>query len=481
MKNEFESVIGLEIHTQLSTESKMFCACPNAAAELAPNTAICPLCSGQPGVLPVINSRAVALATIAGRALNARVNEVSVFARKNYFYPDLPKGYQITQDDKPIIEDGFIEIQNKDGEKKKIKIIRAHLEEDAGKSMHGGDSSLIDFNRAGVPLLEIVSAPDIRSGDEAYQYLTALKCLLQWFNISSADMEKGELRVDVNLSLMPKGSTVFGTRTEIKNLNSFKAVKDGINYEISRQAEVLSSGGKINQETRLWNEAEGKTLVMRVKETAQEYRYFPEPDLPPLKLTPAYIKEIQATMPLGPAEKRQEYMEKYQFSAYDAGVMTLSRDISNFFEQTLVETKKPTQAKAIANWIGTDILGKLNAENKEITQSPLKPSDLAALLGFIESGKISGKMAKEIFAKAWASGKTINELVEASGGGQISDASQLEAWATEAIAENQKAALDVKAGNLKAIGALVGNVMKKSKGKANPALLNEILMKLLEK
>lgn len=476
MKNDFESVIGLEIHVQLLTESKMFCSCPSGAkSELPANTAICPLCSGQPGVLPVINKEAVKLAVKAGLALNAQVNQVSVFARKNYFYPDLPKGYQISQDNKPIVGKGFVEIETA-GETKKINITRAHLEEDAGKSMHMGNSSLIDLNRAGVPLLEIVSEPDMRSADEAYEYLANLKSIMQWLDISNCDMEKGELRVDVNLSLMPKGSSVFGTRIEIKNLNSFKAVKDALVYETARQAEVLSNGGKITQQTLLWNEAEGRTDVMRSKETAQEYRYFPEPDLPALVLGNKFIEEVKTAMPMLPAVKRALLQSEYGLSAYDAGLLTLSRSVCMYFEEAI---KAGASAKAAVNWIGTDILGKLNAEHKEIEQSPIKAKDLAELIKFIESGKISGKMAKEIFATAWASGKSVKEVVESSGASQVSDEGQLETWAKEAISENPKAADDVKAGNGKAIGALVGSVMKKSKGKANPAVLNKIIMKLL--
>jgi aspartyl-tRNA(Asn)/glutamyl-tRNA(Gln) amidotransferase subunit B len=478
MAKEFESVIGLEIHVQLNTESKMFCSCPSGAkTELPPNTALCSLCSGQPGVLPVINKEAVRLAVKAGLGLNADINKTSVFARKNYFYPDLPKGYQISQDDKPIVQKGSIEIELPGGEAKKINITRAHLEEDAGKSMHIGGASLIDLNRAGVPLLEIVSEPDMRTPQEAYNYLTNLKSIMQWLDISDCDMEKGELRVDVNLSLMPRGSNEFGTRIEIKNLNSFKAVKDALNYEIIRQSEVLSNGGQIRQETRLWNEAKGATDVMRSKETAQEYRYFPEPDLPPLTLDDALIEEVKNSMPMLPAEKRAFYMREYGLSAYDAGVMTLNKNIAAYFEEVLKEGV--SAAKTVVNWLGTDILGKLNAENKDIAASPFKPKDLAALVKYIESGKISGKIAKDIFARAWTSGKSVKELVEAGGVSQVSDEGALEAWAKEAIAENPKAAEDIKCGNSKAIGAIVGNVMKKSKGKANPALLNKIIMKLI--
>lgn len=476
MKMEFESVIGLEIHVQLNTESKMFCSCPSGAkADLPPNTAVCPLCSGQPGVLPVLNKQAVKLAVKAGFGFNATINQMSVFARKNYFYPDLPKGYQISQDDKPVVQRGFVEIQTAEGTKR-INITRAHLEEDAGKSMHTGNASLIDLNRAGVPLLEIVSEPDMRSADEAYAYLTSLKSIMQWLEISNCDMEKGELRVDVNLSLRPVGQKEFGTRIEIKNLNSFKAVKDALNYEITRQAEVLSSGGKIRQETRLWSDADGKTEVMRSKETAQEYRYFPEPDLPPLYISAEEIAQVKAAMPLLPAQRRAFFEQQYGLNSYDAGVLTITRQTADYFEEAV---KLGATPKTAANWIGTDILGKLNAEHKEIGESPIKAKDLAELIKYIESGKISTKMARDIFAKAWESGKSVKELVESSGETQVSDEAQLEAWAKEALEQSPKAVADYKAGNTKAVGALVGLVMKKSKGKANPAVLNQIFAKLL--
>ena len=465
---ELEAVIGLEIHLQLNTKSKMFCACPSGAkADMAPNTALCPVCSAHPGALPVINAQAVALAVKAGLGLNARINKESVFARKNYFYPDLPKGYQITQDDKPIISDGSLG---------NIGIIRAHLEEDAGKSMHAGADSLVDLNRSGVPLLEIVSAPDMRTPDQAFNYLTNLKQIMQWLDISNADMEKGELRVDVNISLMPKGSEKFGTRIEIKNLNSFKAVRDALNYEITRQSEVLKSGGHIAQQTMLWDEDTCQTKPMRSKETAQEYRYFPEPDLPPLILDDKFIEDIKKSMPMLPAQKRAFYAQNYGLSDYDCGVMTSSKEIAAYFDAALQAGAAP---KPAANWIGTDILGKLNAEGKDIAAAALKPADLADLIKYIESGKISSKMAKEVFARAWASAKSVKEIVEACGA-QVNDEAQLETWAKEAIAENPKAADDVRSGNAKAIGALVGSVMKKSKGKANPAALNQILLKLIK-
>ncbi len=473
---DFEAIIGLEIHLQLNTASKMFCSCPSGAkTDAAPNTAICPLCTGQAGVLPVVNKQAVALALKAGLGLGAQINKTSVFARKNYFYPDLPKGYQISQDDMPILQGGAVEITLKDGSTKKIGLIRAHLEEDAGKSMHSGDYSLIDLNRSGVPLLEIVSCPDINTADEAYAYLTELKSLMQWLDISNCDMEKGELRVDVNISLRPRGQKEFGTRNEIKNLNSFKAVKDALNYEIVRQGKILSEGGKIMQQTLLWDDEQGKTNIMRSKETAQEYRYFPEPDLPPLILDDAFIEQTKTAMPELPAARKARFTNDLGLSAYDSGVLTISKALSDYFEEAVKNGAAP---KPAANWIGTDILGKLNGENKSIEDCPLPAKELAELLKYIEKGTISTKIAREIFAKAWDSKKPVKDLVE-QGGAQISDSAQLEAWAKEAIAANPKAAADIKAGNAKAIGAIVGNVMRMSKGKANPAALNAIILKLI--
>lgn len=475
MENNFEPVIGLEIHLQLNTKSKMFCSCKNDSS-CPPNTNICPICTGQLGVLPVINKEAHHLALKAGLALNAKINEVSEFARKNYFYPDLPKGYQISQDTKPIITNGFIEIEDQNKQIKKIGITRAHLEEDAGKSMHEGSSSLIDLNRAGVPLLEIVSEPDIRSPQEAYNYLTNLKKIMQWLDVSNCDMEKGELRVDVNISLRKTGTVKFGTRIEIKNLNSFKAVKDALTYEISRQAKVLNEGGKVAQQTMLWDEKNGQTLIMRSKETAQEYRYFPEPDLPPLKTSLNLIEEVKKTIGCLPTEQKKIYEEKYSLSSYDAGLIIADKQTCKYFDELIKEGASPKMA---VNWLSSDLLGKLNANNLGIKNSPVSAKELAFLIKQIEGGKISSKIAKEVFAKAFDEKKDIKTLLESSGAAQVNDEAQLETWAKEAIAANPKATAEVKNGNAKAIGALVGPVMRASKGKANPAILNKILQKLI--
>lgn len=479
MNTQFEPVIGLEIHVQLASKTKMFCTCPNGMDESSgPNTEICPRCSGQPGTLPVMNQGAVRLGVRAGLALGCRINEVSSFERKHYFYPDLPKGYQITQNAHPVNGRGEIEITfgPKDRlQKKKIGIHHAHLEEDAAKSSHCAEYSLVDFNRAGCPLLEIVSMPDMRSADEAYAYLTEIKRLMRWVDASNCDMEKGELRVDVNVSLRPVGQEAFGTRTEIKNLNSFKAVKDAINFEIARQTDVLNKGGKVMQQTLLWDKEKSETKPMRSKEDALDYRYFPEPDLPPLVLDKEKLAQLRAEMPELPAAKEAK-LTALGLSAYDAGVLTLTRETAEYFESVL---SCGAAAKAAANWITTDLMGLLNADKKEIGQSPVSAADLAELIKLVESGKISRNQAKTVFENMYKTGEKAAALVEKLGLVQVSDEGQLEEWAKSAIAANPKAVADYQKGNKAAIGALVGGVMKLSKGKANPRLVSQMLGKLL--
>ena len=481
MTTQFEPVIGLEIHVQLASKTKMFCACPNGMDESSgPNTEICPRCSGQPGTLPVINLGAVRLGVRAGLALGCQINEVSSFERKHYFYPDLPKGYQITQNTHPINGRGEIEITfgPKDNlQKKKIGIHHAHLEEDAAKSSHCAEYSLVDYNRSGCPLLEIVSMPDLRSADEAYAYLTEIKHLMQWVDASNCDMEKGELRVDVNVSLRPVGQEAFGTRTEIKNLNSFKAVRDAINFEINRQTELLNKGEKVVQQTLLWDKEKNITKPMRSKEDALDYRYFPEPDLPALVLNKERLENLRAEMPELPAAKEAKFIG-LGLSAYDAGVLTISRSISEYFEAVL---GAGAAAKAAANWITTDLLGLLNADKKDISQSPVTAKNLAELISLVESGKISRNQAKTVFEQMYKTGEKAAVLVEKLGLSQVSDEGQLFAWAQEAINESPKAVADFKKGNRAAVGALVGAVMRKSKGKANPKRMNEILVELLSK
>ena len=477
---EFEPVIGLEIHVQLASHTKLFCACPNGVSEdTKPNTAVCPVCLGHPGVMPVLTEGALELAVRAGLAMNCKTNSYSSFSRKHYFYPDLPKGYQITQYDEPINGAGYIEITYgpKDNlQKKKIGIHHAHLEEDAAKSSHEAEYSLVDYNRAGSPLLEIVSLPDMRSPDEAYAYLTEIKRLMRWVGASNCDMEKGELRVDVNISLRPKGQEKFGTRAEIKNLNSFKGVREALIYEINRQTEILNGGGQVKQETRQWDKEKLVTKPMRSKEDALDYRYFPEPDLPPVILQADWLKKVQENMPELPASKEARFMEA-GLSAYDAGVLTSSREISNYFEEVTKSGK--VSLKTASNWIQTDLLGLLHADNKEIEDSPIPAAKLAQLLEMTEAGKINRKQAREVFEEIYKNGGNPAEIVEKRGMVQVSDEGQLEAWAKEAIAANPKAVADYQKGNKAAIGALVGGVMKLSKGKANPRVISQLLGKLL--
>lgn len=480
MNTEFEPVIGLEIHVQLGSKTKLFCSCPNGVGDdTKPNTAICPVCAGHPGVLPVLTEGALELAVRAGLSMNCKTNEISSFSRKHYFYPDLPKGYQITQNEEPINGAGYIEITfgpKENLQKKRIGIHHAHLEEDAAKSSHFADHSLVDYNRAGCPLLEIVSMPDLRSPDEAYAYLTEIKRLMRWVGASNCDMEKGELRVDVNISLRPKGQEKFGTRAEIKNLNSFKAVRDALNYEINRQTELLNAGGQVKQETRLWDKEELVTKPMRSKEDALDYRYFPEPDLPPVVLQHDWLENVKANMPELPAAKEARFM-KAGLSAYDAGVLTSSREIAAYFEEVVKGGK--VSLKTASNWIQTDLLGVLNAEKKEIQDSPIPAARLAELLELVESGKINRKQGRDVFDEIWKTGEAPAAVVQKRGMVQVSDEGQLEAWAKAAIEANPKAVADYKKGNKAAIGALVGGVMKLSKGKANPRIISQLLGKLL--
>lgn len=479
MTKNWQAVIGLEIHVQLNTRSKLFCGCESNYEKNGPtNVNICPVCSGQPGALPVLNEEALKLAVKGALSLNFKINQTSVFARKNYFYPDLPKGYQITQHDKPLAEHGYVEIIGEDDKPKKINITRAHIEEDAGKSMHNNEHSLIDYNRSCMALLEIVSEPDINSPMEAYNYLVVLKEVLIWGGISNCDMEKGELRVDVNVSLKNPKAKELGTKVEVKNLNSFKAVKDSLTYEIKRQAEILDKGENVIQETRLWEDETGKTHSMRSKEEAKDYRYFPEPDLQPLIIDEPFINDIKKTLPEFAYQKQARFEKEYKLSDYDAKLLTINKATADYFEEVM---KHKVQSKNAANWIGTDILGKVNEHKVSIQDIPIKPESLAQLIKFVEEGKVSIKIAREVFEKMWQSGRSAQEIVEKDGMSQLSDEKKLEAWAIEAINKNERAVEDIKSGNQKAIGALVGYVMKKSQGKANPGVLNKIFAKLLNK
>jgi aspartyl-tRNA(Asn)/glutamyl-tRNA(Gln) amidotransferase subunit B len=476
---KYEAVIGLEVHVQLATKTKIFCACPTGFGAL-PNTSVCPVCLGLPGALPVLNRRVVELAVQAGTALNCEVRESSVFARKNYFYPDLPKGYQISQYDRPVAEHGYVDTVLPDGTPKRIGVTRAHLEDDAGKSVHDGfrDSeryTYVDLNRCGAPLVEIVSEPDMRSADEAHAYLTEVKLLMQFCGVSTCDMEKGHLRCDANVSVRLRGVEKLGTKAEVKNLNSFRFLKQAIDYEISRQIGVVESGGRVVQETRNYNPDTGETVSMRSKEAAHDYRYFPEPDLLPLRISAEWMSAIRATMPELPPAKRERFMRGYGLREYDTQVLTQSRELSDYFEK-VVAAAGPGEGRAAANWVIGDLAGALKADNnKEIGESPIPAERLGELVKLISSGAISGKLAKEIFVKMWESGDSPTAIMDREGLRQISDTSALDKILDDVIAANPKQVEQYKSGKTAVAGFLVGQVMKASRGQANPPMVQDLL------
>ena len=478
---KYEPVIGLEVHVQLLTTSKIFCSCSTRFGN-PPNTNVCPVCLGMPGSLPVLNRKAVEFAVLAGMALNCRINETSIFARKNYFYPDLPKGYQISQYDKPLAEHGSIEIKI-GGANKKIGITRVRMEEDAGKSLHEGfadaaEKTAIDLNRTGVPLIEIVSEPDISSPEEAYEYLTRLKEIILYTGVSDCNMEEGSLRCDANISVRPRGQKEFGTKTEIKNVNSFRFIREALEYEIERQIDVIESGGRITQETRLYNSHEGKTYGMRSKEQAHDYRYFPEPDLLPLVVDEAWKTEIAKQLPELPQARRARLVREYGITEYDAGVLTFTRDLANQFEAAAKAAKNP---KRVANLVQGELMGRLKAKNLEIGQSPISMQGVAASADLVESGAISGKMLKDLYDLSFERGKDFPAVYEEEGQPvQASDASTLEKIIDELIASNPKQVEQYRGGKKTMIGFFVGQVMKATKGQANPQVVNEVLVKKLE-
>ena len=476
-EKRFETVIGLEVHVELRTKSKIFCGC---AVEFgaAPNTNTCPICLGHPGVLPVLNRKAVEYAMKAAMALNCEVATHCKFDRKNYFYPDLPKAYQISQYDRPIGTNGWIDIEV-NGVTKRIGITRLHLEEDAGKLTHvdGGFASLVDFNRVGTPLIEIVSEPDIRSPEEARIYLEKLKAIMQYCEVSDVKMEEGSLRCDANISLRPFGQKEFGTKIELKNMNSFRGVQRGLEYEEMRQAEVLASGGRIVQETRRWDEAQGKTVPMRGKEEAHDYRYFPDPDLVDLYIDDEWKARVRASIPELPDARKARYMNEYGLPAYDAEVITSSKKLADLFEQSLAHTN---DAKAVSNWIMGDLLGYLNANNLELDEVNVTGQGLGEMIGLIEKGTISGKIAKTVFKEMLATGKSPQAIVEEKGLVQISDESLIRSVVEKVIEANPQSVADYKAGKEKALGFLVGQVMKETRGKANPALVNQLIIEKLK-
>ncbi|MEP6539050.1 MAG: Asp-tRNA(Asn)/Glu-tRNA(Gln) amidotransferase subunit GatB [Bryobacteraceae bacterium] len=476
----YEPVIGLEVHVQLATRTKIYCGCPTSFGA-PPNANVCPVCLGLPGALPVLSKPAVEMAIKASLALNCQVRVLSRMARKNYFYPDLPKGYQISQYDQPLAEHGFVDVVVNE-EPKRIGVTRVHMEDDAGKSIHDGfkDSdrySYVDLNRSGTPLIEIVSEPDIRSADEAYAYLTELKQMMQFIAVSDCDMEKGQLRCDANVSVRLKGAPKFGTKAEVKNLNSFRHVKLGIEYEILRQIALIESGGRVVQESRLYNVDLGETVSMRSKEEAHDYRYFPEPDLVPLHVSDAWRERVKAEMPELPAVMRARFIQSYGLREYDVQVLTQTRASSEYFERALKVAGDP---RSTANWVMGDLAAALKAENKDFAESPVAPESLGELVALITKGEISGKLAKDIFAKMLTTGDAPRTIMDREGLAQINDTSALDKIIDEVLAANSKQVEQYKSGKVTVIGFLVGQVMKASRGQANPGVLNEMLKAKLQ-
>jgi len=474
---KYEAVIGLEVHAQLLTNSKIFCSCSTKFGA-PPNTHVCPICMGMPGVLPVLNKKVLEYALKMALATHCKIAPYSVFARKNYFYPDLPKGYQISQYEFPLAEDGYIEIEV-DGKKKRIGITRIHMEEDAGKLIHDPyrPLSYVDFNRTGVPLIEIVSKPDIRTPEEAVAYLKMLRSILRYLEICDGNMEEGSLRCDANISLRPLGSSEFGVKTELKNMNSFRHVERALSYEIERQKSILESGGRIVQETRLWDEAKGITRSMRGKEEAHDYRYFPDPDLVPIVIDKDWIEEIKRGLPELPSEKKRRFISQYNLPPYDAEVLTSSKPLSEYFEETLKEYNRP---KVVSNWIMSELLRQLNKDKKEVTECLIRPKDLAGLLKMIEDGTISGKIAKSVFEEMYMTGKTAKEIVKEKGLVQITDETALRGMAKRILDKYPNQVKEYKGGKKKLLGFFIGQIMKETKGKANPQLVNKIFKELLD-
>src|SRR5512136_1667499 len=477
---EYEPVIGLEVHAQLLTKSKIFCGCSTAFGE-QPNSLTCPVCTGQPGSLPVLNRRAVEFAIKLGLATSSRITPYSLFARKNYFYPDLPKGYQISMYEFPLAVDGFIEI-TVDGQKKKIKLIRIHMEEDAGKLKHGetpetASSSYVDFNRTGVPLVEIVSGPDIRSPQEAGDYLRKMRALLQYLEICTGNMEEGSFRCDANVSVRPKGQKEFGTRTVVKNMNSFRHVEKALEYEIKRQTSVLEGGEEVVQEARLWDPNQGVTVSMRGKEEAHDYRYFPDPDLLPIRIDEAWIEQIRGSLPELPDQKRERFVKEYQIPEYDAEILTSTKAMANYYEECI---RLFPEAKTVSNWIMGDLLRELKRDEREIDQCPVTPKHLAEMLDMIKQGTISGKIAKDVFEEIYRTGAYPEDIVKEKGWIQILDEGEIEKAIQKAMEANPKQVEDYRKGKEKIFGFFVGEVMRQTQGKANPKLVNELLRKKLK-
>lgn len=484
---EYEAVIGLEIHAQLRTKSKIFCSC-SAAFGARANSDTCPVCLGLPGALPVLNREVVRMAARAALALNLQINPESIFARKNYFYPDLPKGYQISQYDRPFSEKGWVEILTSERDdqgraiewqKKRFRIHRLHIEEDAGKSLHEGTDpcSYVNLNRSGVPLVEIVSEPDFRTSWQAYDYVQYLRKTLQYVDVCDGNMEEGSLRCDANVSVRPRGEETLGTKTEIKNLNSFRFLQKAIEYEIARQIEVLNQGGRIVQETRLWNERESRTFTMRSKEEAHDYRYFPEPDLPPLIVSSEWIETIKASLPELPEARRERFQNQYQLTLEESMLLTQSRHMADYYEQVVAASGS---ARHSANWVLSELLRELKNSNTDIADCPVKASDLGRLIRLINDETISGKIAKDVFIRMYQTSQTPDQIIEELGLKQISDPHSLLQTLDLVIANHPKQVADYKAGKTSLLGFFVGQVMKATQGRANPQLLNELIRQRLD-
>ena len=478
-KEDYEVVIGLEVHAELSTKTKIFCSCPTTfGAE--PNTHICPICTAMPGTLPVLNEKVVEYAVKAGLATNCTISKDSKNDRKNYFYPDLPKAYQISQFDKPLCEHGYIEIEDDEGNKKKVRLLRIHIEEDAGKLNHNefGVGSLVDLNRAGVPLIEMVSEPDIRSSKEAEQYLRKIKSILEYIEVSDCKMQEGSLRADVNVSVRKKGETKLGTRTEMKNMNSFRAIVRAIEYEKDRQIEVLEEGGKVEQETLRWDDINGRTSSMRDKEDAQDYRYFPDPDLVAIRLSDEYVEDIRKALPELPESRRDRYIKEYNLSEKDAKLLTASKYLSNLFEGALAICGN---AKAVANWILSDISRILNEKELEPENVPFTAEQLAKMIELIDKGTISSAIAKKVLTELFENPKDPEVIIKEKGWIQISDEGAIKEVVMKILENNPQSVADFKGGKDKALGFLVGQAMKETKGKANPQMLNKMFLEELNK
>jgi len=478
---EYTTVVGLEVHAELKTKSKAFCSCSTAFGS-EPNTHVCPVCLGMPGALPVMNKEVVEFALRFGLAVNCDIQKYSKYDRKNYFYPDLSKNYQISQLYQPICLGGHLDIQI-DGKPKRIGITRIHMEEDAGKLVHSGatistsDSSAVDYNRAGVPLIEIVSEPDMRSAKEARAYLEKLKSYLEYTDVCDCKMQEGSLRCDANISVMPEGAKEFGTRAEIKNLNSFRALERAIDYEVQRQIELIEDGGHVVQETRTWDDAQGMTFSMRSKEEAHDYRYFPEPDLVPIILDDAWIERSRKSLPELPDARKARLMQEKGLQDYDAELIVSSKKMANYFDEA---AKECTDAKGVANWMLGDVSAYLNNEGVEIDKFPISPKHLGEMVNLINKGVLSSKLAKKVFAEMLKADKAPADLVKELGLEQVSDTGALQAMVDEVIAANPQSVADFKAGKDRAVGFLVGQIMKKSRGKANPSMVNQMIMKKLK-